>query len=269
MAGLDATTTPTADLAAQRGHPHAGPGGPAVPADGARRGRVRPGEPRGRPRADRPGRAPHARVRRRRAPGGPAHRGAVGRRGAAGRARGRARRGPAGAPARRADGAARPCGARGRWRRRCGPRPVRPGDRHGRAPPRRARRLPARVLVLGPDGRVRADGPTDEVLHDEARTLAGLGTWLPLSAELAAAGVGSLDRLTVESDPAPVPGPRRAPRVLRARGLRVRRGRRDGARRRGPRRARRPGDRRGRPQRLGQELAPARPRRAPARRRAP
>ena len=86
-------------------------------------------------------------------------------------------------------------------------------------------RLPARVLVLGPDGRVRADGPTDQVLHDDARTLAGLGTWLPLSAELVAAGVGSLDRLTVEPVPAPVPGPGPGTRVLSARGLRVRRGR--------------------------------------------
>lgn len=82
--------------------------------------------------------------------------------------------------------------------------------------------LPGRVLVLGPDGRVRADGPTDRVLHDDARALARLGTWLPLSSELAAADVGSLDRLVVDRATPSVPGPR----VLSARGLVVRRGRR-------------------------------------------
>jgi energy-coupling factor transporter ATP-binding protein EcfA2 len=55
--------------------------------------------------------------------------------------------------------------------------------------------LPSRVLVLGPDGRVHADGPTAQVLHEDARALTALGTWLPLSAELAAAGVTSLGRL--------------------------------------------------------------------------
>ncbi|KQY47639.1 ABC transporter ATP-binding protein [Cellulomonas sp. Root137] len=81
-------------------------------------------------------------------------------------------------------------------------------------------RLPARVLVLGPDGRVRSDGATQEVLHDDSRTLAQLGTWLPLSAELSAAGVGALGQLAV----APVSPSRSGPRVLRARGLTVRRG---------------------------------------------
>lgn len=82
--------------------------------------------------------------------------------------------------------------------------------------------LPGRVLVLGPDGRVHADGPTDQVLHDDARALARLGTWLPLSAELAAVGVGSLDRLVVGRGTVSVPGAR----VLSARRLVVRRGQR-------------------------------------------
>ncbi|WP_315099159.1 ABC transporter ATP-binding protein [uncultured Cellulomonas sp.] len=80
--------------------------------------------------------------------------------------------------------------------------------------------LPDRVLVLGRDGRVHADGPTRRVLHEDAAALAALGTWLPLSAELAAAGVRDLGRLTVEREPPTPPGPR----VLTARGLCVRRG---------------------------------------------
>lgn len=82
--------------------------------------------------------------------------------------------------------------------------------------------LPERVLVLGPDGSVHADGATDQVLHDDAPALLGLGTWLPLSVELAAAGARSLDRLAVDRATGSVVGAR----VLSARGLSVRRGQR-------------------------------------------
>ena len=81
--------------------------------------------------------------------------------------------------------------------------------------------LPDRVLVLGQDGRVRADGPTDEVLHDDAAALGALGTWLPLSAELAAAGVRRVADLPGPSSTVPPPA---GPPVLRARSLVVRRG---------------------------------------------
>jgi energy-coupling factor transporter ATP-binding protein EcfA2 len=82
-------------------------------------------------------------------------------------------------------------------------------------------RLPGRVLVLGPDGRVRADGPTEEILRDDARALAAMGTWLPVRTELAAAGLRNLEQLPVgrsaEAPPMTTP-------VLRARRLTVRRG---------------------------------------------
>jgi len=80
-------------------------------------------------------------------------------------------------------------------------------------------RLPGRVLVLGPDGRVRADGPTQQVLHEDAAGLARQGTWLPLSAELVAARVDALGDLRVGATRETPVGPT----VLSARGLRVRR----------------------------------------------
>ncbi len=49
--------------------------------------------------------------------------------------------------------------------------------------------LPERVVVLAPDGTVRADGPTGAVLRDEAAALVAMGIWLPLAAELVAAGL--------------------------------------------------------------------------------
>ncbi|MBO3083965.1 ABC transporter ATP-binding protein [Cellulomonas fengjieae] len=79
--------------------------------------------------------------------------------------------------------------------------------------------LPGRVLVLDPDGRVRATGPTLQVLHEDAPALARLGTWLPLSAELVAAGVDRIGDLTVTATPRAPAGPT----VLSARALRVRR----------------------------------------------
>ena len=173
------------------GHPHPGPDRPAVPAHGARRGRVRAGEPRGRPGADRSGRAPHARVRGRRAPGGPAHGRAVRGRGATDRARGRARGGPAGAAARRAD---RPAGPRGRAGGRGGGASggrCRPGDGHGGAPARRARtaaRAGARPRPGRPGALRRPDA--GGAARRRPAPSRSLGTWLPLSAELAAAGVG-------------------------------------------------------------------------------
>jgi energy-coupling factor transport system ATP-binding protein len=79
--------------------------------------------------------------------------------------------------------------------------------------------LPGRVLVLGPDGHVHADGPTEQVLHEDVPALARLGTWLPFSAELAAAGVDRLGQLPVTR----VPGTAAGPTVLSARALSVRR----------------------------------------------
>lgn len=57
--------------------------------------------------------------------------------------------------------------------------------------------LPHRVVVLDATGRVRADGPTAEVLHDEAGPLRDEGIWLPLAEELHAAGARSLADLGV------------------------------------------------------------------------
>lgn len=81
--------------------------------------------------------------------------------------------------------------------------------------------LPGRVVVLGEEGRVVADGPTTDVIADRTTELAAAGVWLPGDAELRAAGLGDARW--------PVIGPTREPRtdapvVLRARGLGVRRG---------------------------------------------
>lgn len=93
--------------------------------------------------------------------------------------------------------------------------------------------LPARLVVLDARGRVRADGATAEVVLDEARALAAEGVWLPLAAELRAAGAGSLDDLVVgrgqgagHAPHARTPDLRRASAapLLRARGVGVRRG---------------------------------------------
>lgn len=93
-----------------------------------------------------------------------------------------------------------------------------PADGQGRGV---AAGLPGRVVALGPAGRVLADGPTADVLHDLARDLAALGTWLPWRAELAATGVRDLGDL-------PAAPPTRAPDdaavLLHARDLVVRRG---------------------------------------------
>lgn len=87
--------------------------------------------------------------------------------------------------------------------------------------------LPARLVVLDAHGGVRADGATAEVVLDEARALAAEGVWLPLAAELRAAGVTSLDALTPRAGPdAPGAALRRtaAAPLLRAHALAVRRG---------------------------------------------
>lgn len=106
-----------------------------------------------------------------------------------------------------------------------------------------------RVVVLGRDGRLVADGATREVLVDRAAELAALGVWLPVStlaamrlreagipidplpitpAELAAA-LDAVDELP-EPRPDAAPGPRSGPAAtaVRARGLSVRRGGRRG-----------------------------------------
>lgn len=83
--------------------------------------------------------------------------------------------------------------------------------------------LPERLVVLDASGGVRADGPTRDVLLDEAGLLAAEGVWLPLDAELRAAGVGSLGELAGRGADAPSTVPAGDP-VLRARGLTVRRG---------------------------------------------
>ncbi|MBT0994712.1 ATP-binding cassette domain-containing protein [Cellulomonas sp. DKR-3] len=71
--------------------------------------------------------------------------------------------------------------------------------------------LPPRTLVLGADGRLVVDGPTREVLHDEAAHLATLGVRLPGA---------SLEPPPARAVPAGAP-------ALSARGLAVRRGGRE------------------------------------------
>jgi energy-coupling factor transport system ATP-binding protein len=48
------------------------------------------------------------------------------------------------------------------------------------------RRLPERVVALGDDGRIVADGPTEKVLTENAAALHDAGCWLPLESELLA-----------------------------------------------------------------------------------
>lgn len=87
--------------------------------------------------------------------------------------------------------------------------------------------LPGRLVVLDAHGGVRADGATAEVVLDEAGALAAEGVWLPLAAELRAAGVTSLDALAADAGPdaprAALPRTAAAP-PLRAHALDVRRG---------------------------------------------
>lgn len=92
--------------------------------------------------------------------------------------------------------------------------------------------LPRRAVVLGEDGRVLADGPTAQVLHDRAGDLLRAGCWLPLDAELVgvggtAGGLGSpanedLLRRLAQAPGDTVPSvPAGGEVVLRARGLAV------------------------------------------------
>jgi energy-coupling factor transporter ATP-binding protein EcfA2 len=58
--------------------------------------------------------------------------------------------------------------------------------------------LPERAIVLGADGNIRADGPTEAVLAQEAPDLLAAGCWLPLESELQAVfgvpgGLGSTE----------------------------------------------------------------------------
>jgi energy-coupling factor transporter ATP-binding protein EcfA2 len=73
--------------------------------------------------------------------------------------------------------------------------------------------LPGRTLALDPDGRLLADGPTDEVLREHAAALAGSGCWLPGWAEEESAPV---PRAVVAPGAASAAEP-----VLRAAGLAV------------------------------------------------
>ncbi|MDF2807260.1 MAG: hypothetical protein K0S43_2206 [Cellulosimicrobium sp.] len=93
--------------------------------------------------------------------------------------------------------------------------------------------LPGATLVLGREGRVLAHGPTDRVLRERARDLAGLGCWLPLAVRLEQAGApGPLGSCAADawlvdlahSVPARPAPPDRRPAALRARGLAVHRG---------------------------------------------
>ncbi|MCB7137598.1 ABC transporter ATP-binding protein [Cellulosimicrobium marinum] len=99
--------------------------------------------------------------------------------------------------------------------------------------------LPGSTLVLGHDGRVVAQGPTDHVLRAHAHEIAALGCWLPLAVRLDAAGApGPLgtpatdawltDLARLYPDRSPSTTRTRdgagAPVVLRARGLAVHRG---------------------------------------------
>ncbi|AEE46510.1 ABC transporter ATP-binding protein [Cellulomonas fimi] len=88
-------------------------------------------------------------------------------------------------------------------------------------------RLPARTVVLD-DGGVAADGPTARVLHDLAPRLAARGLALPVDAELRGAGVRATTDLAVLPGTSACGG---AARVLRARGMHVRRSGRDVLRR--------------------------------------
>lgn len=83
--------------------------------------------------------------------------------------------------------------------------------------------LPARTIALDRSGRVRADGPTADVLATWGRELVAEGCWVPLGTELAATAPRGLAALAPEPRPAPRPGPV----VLRARGLAVGHGSRD------------------------------------------
>jgi len=61
--------------------------------------------------------------------------------------------------------------------------------------------LPGRAFVLGDDGTVLADGPTDVVLREHAGALHAAGCWLPLDAELyALTGAAGGLRSTVNAD---------------------------------------------------------------------
>ncbi len=75
--------------------------------------------------------------------------------------------------------------------------------------------LPGRALVLGDDGTVLADGPTDIVLRDHAGTLHAAGCWLPLDAELyaltgASGGLGATVNTELLHALADDPVPRRS-----------------------------------------------------------
>ncbi|MDD9207294.1 ATP-binding cassette domain-containing protein [Georgenia sp. 10Sc9-8] len=104
--------------------------------------------------------------------------------------------------------------------------------------------LPARTLVLGPAGQVLADGPTTEVLHDQAGLLHAAGCWLPLDAELhaltgsdgglaAPRNTALLENLAEQAGPPPPVRPKGVP-VLVADGLAVGRGPEVRERSRGP-----------------------------------
>ena len=191
-----------------------------MPADGARRGRVRAGEPRGRP-APSAGRAPHARRPSARAPGGTPHRGAVRRRGAAHRLapavadpRVLLLDEPTACSTRRPRGRVAACGAR------APPATVgRPSWSSTASTSSGAARRACSSSVRRPGARRR---PTDQVLHDDA---ARSPAWARGCAVRRAGGGGR--RVARSAHGRACPRSRLAgARVLSARGLRVRRGQR-------------------------------------------